>query len=70
MIASGKIEGRISTHSKGGPWDDAPGSILIQEAGGKVEHFGGASYEFMNLDSYFAGTQPVIDMARELFNED
>ncbi len=70
MIASGKIEGRVSTHSKGGPWDYAPGSLLIREAGGIVEHYGGALYEFMNLDSYVAGTQAVIDMARELYDED
>lgn len=70
MIASGRIEGCISTHSKGGPWDYAPGSLLIREAGGTVEHFGGATYEFMNLDSYVAGTQAVVDMTRKLYVED
>ncbi len=66
MVASGRIEGRVVTNGLGGPWDYAPGTLLIREAGGIVEHFGGAEYNFMDTSSYVAGTDAVVKMTREL----
>lgn len=65
-VARGSIEGKISYESKGGPWDYAPGALLITEAGGLVEHFGGKPYDYLDTSSYVAGTQAVIDLTRSI----
>ena len=66
MIASGRIEGRIVTYGKGGPWDYAPGALLISEAGGVVEHFGGEHYDYTKTNTFVAGTKTIVEFARRL----
>lgn len=59
LIASGRIEGRITTLGKGGPWDYAPISLLISEAGGKVSLIDGTPYHYLDYSS-FVGASPKI----------
>lgn len=52
LVASGRIEARIATHGKGGPWDYAPISLLITEAGGKVSLLDGSPFHYLNHSSF------------------
>lgn len=63
MTASGRIEGRVWLGRKGGPWDHAPGALLIKEAGGVVKHADGSDYDANRTDSFIAGTQELVDFA-------
>lgn len=62
-IASGAYEGRIMWNSRSKPWDHAPGCLLIQEAGGRVENIGTqntkpGTWDYRNLQVLAAN--PVI----------
>lgn len=57
-IAAGKFDGRIMWQPSGKPWDFAPGALLIQEAGGRVENIGAKGYDFLDTDLIAAS--PVI----------
>jgi myo-inositol-1(or 4)-monophosphatase len=57
-IASGAIEGMITFQSPGGPWDYAPGALLVTEAGGRVANFGSTSYDF--TDTQLIASNAVI----------
>lgn len=50
MIASGKIEGKISVEPYGMDWDFAPGSLLVTEAGGIACNIGKTSYDYRDHD--------------------
>lgn len=50
LVASGKIEGRISLNPYGQVWDYAAGALLVKEAGGRVMNIGKNSYDYKNLD--------------------
>ena len=63
LIATGAIEGRIVTHGRGGPWDYAPGALLIKEAGGIVVHIDGSEYDYTNTLSCIAGTSALVEFA-------
>lgn len=58
MIASGKLEGKIAENPYGYDWDFAAGSLLIEEAGGKVTNIGKSTYTYTNHD--FIMTNPII----------
>lgn len=58
MVASGKLEGRITLDAYGKIWDYAPGSLLISEAGGIVTNIGKETYDYRNLNAI--ATNPVI----------
>lgn len=46
LVASGKIEGRITLYGYGSDWDYAPGALLVSEAGGVVTNVGSPSYRY------------------------
>lgn len=50
MIASGKLDGRVSVDPYGLDWDFAPGSLLVVEAGGVAANIGEKSYFYRNHD--------------------
>ena len=50
LIASGKIEGKVAKNSYGYDWDFAPGSLLIQEAGGVVTNLKSDTYDYKNTE--------------------
>lgn len=56
-IARGSLDGAIIAGAKG-PWDFAAGSILIQEAGGRVENWDSDNYDYRNMQ--FVASNPVI----------
>ena len=75
MTASGFFDGCITMDPWGGPWDFAPGALLVAEAGGVVLSLGETKYDFTNLDVIAAppqivealttGEDPVISPATE-----
>lgn len=58
MVASGKLDAKITQDPYGFDWDYAPGSLLIQEAGGIVRNHGRADYNYTNHE-LIAGNQLV-----------
>lgn len=49
-IARGAIEGFLSYGTSAKQWDMAPGTLLVQEAGGIVTNVGSGDYNYMNTD--------------------
>ena len=58
MIASGKLDARITFHGFGKDYDYAPGSIIVEEAGGIVRNIGNNSYDYTNCN--FIAANPLI----------
>ncbi len=58
MVASGKLEGRVTLDPYGKIWDYAPGSLLVSEVGGIVTNIGKETYDYRNLNSIV--TNPII----------
>ena len=58
MVASGKIEGRICSDPFGFDYDFAPGSLLVEEAGGIVRNIKSDTYDFKNYD--FIASNPMV----------
>lgn len=50
LIISGKVDGVIALETGGGPWDYAPRSLLLAEAGAKILNIGSDAYDFNNPD--------------------
>jgi myo-inositol-1(or 4)-monophosphatase len=48
MVARGQVEGRICLNAFGGEHDFAPGSLIVQEAGGVVANLGKTTYDYTN----------------------
>lgn len=57
MIAAGKLEGKIALDPYGKDWDFAPGSLLVEEAGGIVRNIGSTGYKYSNHDFIIANRQ-------------
>lgn len=67
-VASGALDGIIQYRGDGHEWDFAPGSLLVQEAGGRVANVGIDTYNYRNLD--LVGGNPVIfDELMEFMNQ-
>ena len=58
MVASGKLEGRITLDPYGHVWDYAVGPLLVGEAGGVAANIGKESYDYRNFDVIAAN--PVV----------
>ncbi|MEI6511003.1 MAG: inositol monophosphatase [Candidatus Uhrbacteria bacterium] len=58
LVATGKIEGRLCFDPWGKDYDFAPGSLLVQEAGGIVANIGSREYDYKNLN--FLATNPRV----------
>lgn len=50
LVATGKIEGRITYDAFGKDYDFAMGSLLVSEAGGIVKNFKSDTYDYTNLN--------------------
>lgn len=50
MVASGKLDGRICVNPYGKDYDYAPGTFLVQEAGGIVTNIGSDKYDYRDLN--------------------
>lgn len=50
LVARGAIEGVAAKSAKVGPWDYAPGALIIQEAGGRVANIGHDTYDYRKTD--------------------
>lgn len=56
LVASGKLEAKICIEPFGGDWDYAPGSLLVEEAGGVVANIGQSSYNYQNHNFILSST--------------
>jgi len=61
LVASGKLEGRVNFDPWGHDWDYAPGSLLVEEAGGIVANLGVRTYDYRNYD--FLAASPAFFQA-------
>ena len=58
LVASGKLEARICFDAYGKDYDFAPGSLLVEEAGGIVRNIESDTYDFRNLN--FIAANPRV----------
>ncbi len=58
LVATGKLDGRMCFDPFGKDYDFAPGSLLVEEAGGIVANVGKSDYDYTNLN--FLAVNPVI----------
>ena len=64
LVASGKIEGRICSDPYAFDYDIAPGTLLIEEAGGIVTNIGKNTFDYRNRD-LIAANRPVYEALTE-----
>jgi fructose-1,6-bisphosphatase/inositol monophosphatase family enzyme len=64
LVAQGKVEGVICKEPYEHIWDVAPGSLLIEEAGGIVRNLNSDTYNPGNLN-FIASTHEVYGKLRE-----
>lgn len=64
LIAQGKADGVICKQPYEHAWDVAPGSLLIEEAGGIVRNLNADTYDVGNLD-FYAGTRQLYDRLQQ-----
>lgn len=60
LVATGEWEARICSDSFGKDYDFAPGTLLVEEAGGIVANIGKTTYDYRNLD-FIAANKPVFE---------
>lgn len=75
MVASGKFDAKITQDPYGFDWDYAPGSLLVQEAGGVVRNHSSTSYDYTNheliagnplvYEALTQGVDPVFPLNKE-----
>ncbi|MDP3997263.1 MAG: inositol monophosphatase family protein [bacterium] len=65
QVADGKMDGRICLNAFGKNYDYAPGSLLVEEAGGIVRNIGSDTYDFNN-HSFIAANSRVYQDLRNL----
>ena len=66
MVASGKIDGRVTLNGYGGDYDFVPGAFLVSEAGGIVKNIGSNDYDFRN-HSFIAANPKVYEELKKLY---
>jgi fructose-1,6-bisphosphatase/inositol monophosphatase family enzyme len=64
MVAKGQLDARICVDGYGQDYDFAPGSLLIQEAGGVVTNIGSDQYDYRNTN-YIAANRAIHDALSE-----
>ena len=62
MIASGKLDGKVTFDPYGKDWDFAAGSLLVQEAGGMACNIGRSSYDYRDHDSIISSSVLYRDL--------
>ena len=68
MVAEGRLDGKLVKNGFGYQWDFAPGSLIIQEAGGVVRNLGTTSFDYRNLDMVLTTEEAYQDL-QQLFPE-
>lgn len=63
FIARGAAEGVVQWNISGGVWDIAPGALLVQEAGGRVENIGKSGYDFRDTNIIAASPSTYDQLA-------
>lgn len=58
MVATGKLEGRLTFDGYGYDYDYAPGALLVKEAGGVVTNVASKTYDYTNTS--FIATNPIV----------
>jgi myo-inositol-1(or 4)-monophosphatase len=67
-IAAGNLEGVVQFHGHGHEWDFAPGTLLVQEAGGRVGNIGSDKYDYRKFD-HIAANPIIFDQLMEFMDE-
>lgn len=58
-VARGALDGAVCINTRGKPWDFAPGTLIVQEAGGRVENIlTPGAYDYRDKD--LVAANPVI----------
>lgn len=57
MVAAGALDGFVASDCWGGPWDLAPGALLVQEAGGTVTDLAGEAFDLRRMELLAAPPQ-------------
>ena len=70
VVASGAMEARLQYHGHGFEWDYAPGTLLVQEAGGIVANVGLGTYDYRKFDHLAANAVVFDELARFLADAD
>lgn len=65
LVASGKLEAKICIKPFGADWDYAPGSLLVEEAGGVAVNIGQSSYNYQNHDFILSNKVVHDDLIRQ-----
>lgn len=65
LVASGKLEAKICIKPFGADWDYAPGSLLVEEAGGVAVNIGQSSYSYQNHDFILSNRVIHDDLIRQ-----
>jgi myo-inositol-1(or 4)-monophosphatase len=68
LIASGALDGCIRYQAHGHEWDFAPGTLLVQEAGGRVANIGSNLYDYRKFD-HIAANPVIFDALMEFMTE-
>ncbi len=64
LVAEGKLEARVTFDPWGKDYDFAPGSLLVQEAGGVVANLGSKTYDYRKLN-FIAGNPKLYKKLTE-----
>lgn len=67
VVATGRVDGSISFHGGGGPWDYAPRVLLYQEAGYRVANLGRSDYA-IDDSSFLVAAPQHFDQLMELLS--
>jgi myo-inositol-1(or 4)-monophosphatase len=62
MVAEGKLDARIQINPWGDIYDFAPGSLLVEEAGGIVKNINSQTYDYRNLNFVATNKQIYSDI--------
>ena len=64
MVAAGKLDVRVTFDGWGFDYDFAPGSLLVEEAGGVVANIGKRTYDYRNSD-FLAVNKEIFEQLTE-----
>lgn len=63
MVACGKMDGRVMFDAWGNDYDYAPGSLLVEEAGGIVTNINSTGYDYKNTNLIAANPKVYSELA-------
>ncbi len=65
LVASGRLEGRVTFDPWGYDFDYAAGAFLVHEAGGRVSNIGKETYDYRNVNSLAANPSVFESLTRD-----